>query len=80
MWYKLSEGEVERRDAGVPLADIDAGLSCAKFRSSEWTRTNRPEWPPKLIANLEKFAEAVPQAPIIMPPKGSAPSPGELIY
>ena len=79
-WYKLSEGEVERRDAGVPLAKIDAGLSCARFRDPTWVRQNRPEWPPNLVQQLDKFTAAVPQAPIIMPPKGGPPSPGEVIF
>ena len=48
-WYKTSEGAIERRDAGEPLAEIDPTLSCGKFRSSEWLERQRPEWSPALV-------------------------------
>uniref|UniRef100_A0A7S2DBY9 Uncharacterized protein n=1 Tax=Haptolina brevifila TaxID=156173 RepID=A0A7S2DBY9_9EUKA len=79
-WYKVGEGEIERRDEGLPLADIDATLSCAKFRQASWLETKRPEWPPNLRRATLKYVEAVPQQPIIMPPKGSPPSKGELEF
>ena len=70
-YYKTSSGAVERRDAGTALADIDAGLSCARFRSAEWLRTERPQWPPSLRAAAEQYAAAVPQGPIVVPSKKS---------
>lgn len=70
IWYKNGEGDVERRSPGTPLAQVDAGLSCARYRQGEWLRANKPEWPPALVANAELYAAAVPQAPIVVPPKG----------
>ena len=66
-WYKTSEGEVERRDAGEPLAVVDPTLSCGKFRSADWVAANRPEWPAILARRAEDYAAAVPQKPIVMP-------------
>ena len=60
-----------RRDAGNALERIDASLSCAKFRDEAWLAANRPEWPPNLVENAQKYAAAVPQGPIVMPSKGS---------
>ncbi|KOO21298.1 hypothetical protein Ctob_000153 [Chrysochromulina tobinii] len=80
IWYKTSEGDVERRDPGLPLVEVDPTLSCAKFRSDEWLTKNRPEWPSKLRAATARYAEVVPQKPIVMPPKGSQPSKGELVF
>ena len=71
IWYKTSSGAIERRDVGTPLAEIDAGLSCARFRSAEWLAKERPEWPPALRDGAEKYAAAVPQGSIIMPPKSA---------
>jgi tetratricopeptide (TPR) repeat protein len=68
-WYKVGEGATEVRDRGTSLATIDPSLSCAKFRERAWLRDNRPEWPPELVANAQKYAEAVPQGPIVVPPK-----------
>ena len=79
-WYKVGEGEIERRDAGNPLAEIDASLSCAKFRSEDWLIDNRADWPPNLRKRVVEYAEAVPQGPIVMPPKGSPPSRGEVVF
>lgn len=79
-WYKVGEGEIERRDSGNALAQIDSGLSCAKFRSKEWLKDNRPEWPPQLVENVGKYAANNPQQAIVMPPKGSAPSRGEVEF
>lgn len=79
-WYKVGEGEIERRDAGNALAQIDSGLSCAKFRSKDWLSENRPEWPPQLLENIGKYAADIPQGPIVMPPKGSPPSRGEVEF
>ena len=75
-WYKTSEGEVERRDRGVPLATVDETLSCGRFRTAEWIGANRPEWPPALVEKTTSYAEAVPQKPIVMPsrPERSAPT------
>ena len=70
VWYKTGEGAAEVRNPGVPLATVEPGLSCAKYRQPEWLRTNKPEWPPELVANVEKYAGAVPQGPIVVPPKG----------
>ena len=39
-------------------------------RDGAWLRANRPEVPPALVANFEKYSAAVPQQPIIVPPKG----------
>ncbi len=70
-WYKYGEGGFERRNPGSPLATVEPGLSCAKYRQADWLRANRPEWPPALVANAEKYAAAVPQEPIVIPKKGS---------
>ena len=79
-WYKTSEGDIERRDEGNGFAEIDAGLSCGRFRDTQWMANNRPEWPPKLIDNLKRYTSEVPQGPIVMPPKGSPPSRGEVQF
>ena len=79
-WYKVGEGQIERRDAGNALAEIDEGLSCGKFRNPEWVSSNRPEWPPTLVANLNKYVADVPQRPIVMPQKGGPPSKGEVVF
>ena len=79
-WYKTSEGEIERRDAGNPLAVVDLTLSCAKFRDGEWLAANRPEWPAALRVATSKYVAACPQQPIVMPPKGSPPSRGEVEF
>lgn len=79
-WYKTSEGEVERRDEGNALAEVDPTLSCVKFRSPDWLKENRPEWPPNLRTAVSKYADAVPQKAIVMPPKSAPPSKGELEF
>ena len=79
-WYKVGEGDIERRDSGNALAQIDPSLSCAKFRDKDWLVSNRPEWPPQLVENVRKYAEAVPQQPIVMPRKGGPPSRGEVEF
>eukprot|EP00966_Prymnesium_polylepis_P112415 2600726-Prymnesium_polylepis.1 len=61
IWYKSGEGAVEVRDSGTALAQIEPGLSCAKFRSAEWLKDSRPEWPRALVANVQKYAADVPQ-------------------
>jgi len=71
-FYKTGEGSVERRDSGTALASVDPRLSCASFRKAAWLRDNRPEWPPALVENAERYAAAVPQGPVVLPPKGSA--------
>lgn len=68
-WYKTSEGALERRDVGEPLAEIDPTLSCGKFRSSEWLERQRPEWSSALVQRAVAYAEAVPQKAIVMPTK-----------
>jgi len=73
-WYKTSEGEVERRDRGVALAEVDATLSCAQFRTSAWLNDNRPEWAPTLVRKTTAYADAVPQKPIVMPSRPAANS------
>jgi len=79
-WYKTSEGDIERRDAGNALAEVDVTLSCAKFRDDNWVAANRPEWPPQLRAALKSYAAAVPQQAIVMPAKGGPPSKGEVEF
>jgi len=79
-WYKTGEGEIERRDPGLPLVEVDPTLSCYKFRSTDWLQQNRPEWPPNLRAATAKYAEDVRQQVVVMPPKGSQPSKGELVF
>ena len=59
---------------------IDPTLTCSKFRSKDWLGENRPEWPPALVQNVVKYAADVPQGPIVMPPKGSPPSRGEVVF
>ena len=71
IWYKQGEGATERRNPGVPLASVDAGLSCAKYRTAAWLQANQPEWPPALAEYAEKYAAAVPQRAIVVPPKGA---------
>lgn len=84
VWYKTSEGEVERRDAGNPLRsrddDIAIGLSCAAFTDPQWVARYRPEWPGVLSKQLQQFAAEVEQPPIPLPPKGSPPTRGELEF
>lgn len=70
----------ERRDPGVAFATIDPGLSCGRFRRSDWVQENRPEWPPSLRVHLAKYAAEVPQGILKMPPKGAPPSKGELVF
>lgn len=79
-WYKTSEGEIERRDPGNAPVTVDLTLSCGKFRTAEWLAQNRPEWPPTLRTAVVEYAAAVPQKAIVMPPKGSAPSRGEVSF
>lgn len=115
-WYKTSEGDIERRDPGNELVQVDRverervsshgppsslspftnlspaigtsslawqvdlTLSCAKFRSDAWVAANRPEWPPALRDAVGQYAAAVPQQAVVMPPKGSAPSKGEVTF
>ena len=69
--YKSGEGATERRNPGVPLATVDASLSCAKYRKADWLKANRPEWPPSLVENAVKYAADVPQGAIVVPPKGA---------
>ena len=71
IWYQQGEGAAQRRNPGVPLATVEPGLSCAKYRSADWLRANKPEWPPALVENAQKYAAAVPQGAIVVPPKGS---------
>mgnify|MGYP006145400181 CR=1 FL=1 len=72
VWYKLDgEAGSARRNPGTQLASVDAGLSCARFRKEEWIRANRPEWPPNLVDNANKYAAGVAQGPVVIPPKGS---------
>jgi len=71
IWYKNGEGATERRNPGVPLATVDASLSCAKYRKADWLKVNRPEWPPSLVENAVKYAADVPQGAIVVPPKGA---------
>lgn len=68
-YYETADGQ-RRRDGGVALATVDPTLSCGRFRTADWLRQNRPEWPPKLVERAERYAAAVPQAPIVMPPAG----------
>lgn len=83
-WYKTSEGEVERRDAGNPLRDrqddIAIGLSCTAFRDPAWVAKYRPEWPKNLVDNLNTFASEVKQPEYPLPPKGTPPTKGELQF
>ena len=79
-WYKTSEGEVERRDGGVALAQVDPSLSCVRFRTADWLGTNRPEWPPQLVEKTAAYAAAVAQKPVVMParPDRTAPATASL--
>jgi len=83
-WYKTSEGEVERRDAGNPLQDreddIAIGLSCTAFQDPAWVAKNRPEWPKNLVDELKLFAAEVKQPDYPLPPKGTPPTKGELQF
>ena len=55
----------------MPLASVDPGLSCARYRSGEWLPANKPEWPPALVENAEKYAAGNPQGAIVVPAKGA---------
>ena len=79
-WYKVGDADIERRDAGIAFADVDASLSCGRFRQADWVAQNRPEWPPQLTERLSRYAADVPQKPIIMPKKGGPPSKGEVVF
>lgn len=73
-WAYFQVGEGPRvRDTGVALAEVDPGLSCARFRSAAWLADNRPAWPPALRDAAEQYAAAVPQGPIVMPGKPTPP-------
>ena len=84
IWYKTSEGEVERRDAGNPLqsrdGDIAIGLSCTAFQDPAWVARYRPEWPKNLAEELARYAAEVKQPTIPLPPKGAPPTRGELEF
>ena len=84
IWYKTSEGEVERRDAGNPLqsrdGDIAIGLSCTAFQDPAWVAKYRPEWPKNLAQSLQTYAAEVRQPAIPLPPKGAPPTRGELEF
>ena len=84
IWYKTSEGEVERRDAGNPLRDrerdIEIGLSCGAFRSADWVSKYRPEWPPNLAAEMKQYAAEVAPPDVLLPPKGTPPTRGEVEF
>ena len=71
IYYQTGEGAAVRRNPGVELARVDGALSCANYRRADWLKANKPEWPPALVANVEKYAAAVPQGPIVVPPKGA---------
>ena len=79
-WYSTGEAQVERRDPGIQLATVDESLSCDAFRESAWVDANRPEWPPALRTKLAAYAAAEPRVDFVMPPKGSPPSKGELVF
>ena len=79
-WYSTGEAQVERRDPGIQLATVDESLSCDAFRESAWVDANRPEWPPALRTKLAAYAVAEPRVDFVMPPKGSPPSKGELVF
>ena len=84
IWYKTSEGEVERRDAGNPLRDrerdVEIGLSCGAFRSADWVSKYRPEWPPNLAAEMKQYAAEVAPPDVPVPPKGTPPTRGEVEF
>ena len=84
IWYKTSEGEVERRDAGNPLqsrdGDIAIGLSCTAFQDPAWVAKYRPEWPKNLAQQVQVYAAEVRQPNIPLPPKGAPPTRGELEF
>lgn len=71
IWYQQGENAVQRRNPGVPLATVDPGLSCAKYRTKGWLNANKPDWPPSLVGYAETYAENVPQGPIVVPAKGA---------
>ena len=69
-WYQVGEGEIERRDAGTSLAQIDAGLTCARFRDAAWLRDARPTWPPPLREKVARYVEeAAPPGAAEVPKK-----------
>ena len=71
IYYQAGETAAQVRNPGNPLAVVDPGLSCAKYRSKQWLNENKPEWPPSLVANVERYAAANPQGAIVVPAKGS---------
>ena len=76
----VEAAQVERRDPGIQRATVDESLSCDAFRESAWVDANRPEWPPALRTKLAAYAAAEPRVDFVMPPKGSPPSKGELVF
>ena len=71
IWYQQGENSVQRRNPGVPLAKVEPGLSCAKYRTKAWLTANKPEWPPTLVEYAGTYASNVPQGAIVVPPKGA---------
>lgn len=80
------DAKVKRRRVGSTaydatygkLAKVDAALSCDAFTSEAWLAANRPEWPPELRGDAQKFASLAPKAvdvelpsaaPMTLPPK-----------
>jgi len=59
--HQVGEGEIERRDEGTALAEVDESLSCARFADDAWLRANRPTWPAALVEKVERYAATVPQ-------------------
>ena len=77
-YYQTADGQ-KRRDGGVALATVDPTLSCGRFRTAGWLKENRPEWPPALVEKAGRYAAAVPQAPIVMPPAGKEAPPKDCV-
>ncbi|KAH8093585.1 hypothetical protein JL720_4726 [Aureococcus anophagefferens] len=80
------DAKVKRRRVGSTaydatygkLAKVDAALSCDAFTSEARLAANRPEWPPELRGDAQKFASLAPKAvdvelpsaaPMTLPPK-----------
>ena len=71
IWYQQGDNSVQQRNPGVPLAKVEPGLSCAKYRTKAWLTANKPEWPPTLVEYAGTYASNVPQGAIVVPPKGA---------
>ena len=70
---RWARSDIERRDSGNALAQIDPSLSCAKFRDKDWLVSNRPEWPPQLVENVRSTPRRCRSSPSSCPARVALP-------